>query len=512
MKKTIVSFGVAIALVLSFAMAAMPAQAQVGNELGIDWSTTFTIQNLGTSGATGSILFYDQTGTNPVNTLSLTAPTTLDPAGGEIPADGSRAYLVADIPATQGGGFDGSAVVESTQELSVIYNVVGVGGGLTYYGSGSGFDTGATEIGLPLVQRQPNAGFDTWFVVQNISAEEATVEAEFLPASVGVAYTTPTVNIPPYASYKFSTADLAANITDDATTGRFVGSVTVRSTNDKELVAAVNQTGTQAGGNRVVNTYGSFSPAEAGTSLNLPLIQESNAGFVSGISIQNVGTVTTTITIEFTPAEFGTTPTPSSYDFTDIGPGEGVNFNTFVPGDFGTNVGQRYVGSATVTTSPASEIVGVVNQNRLAGYDLASEPGGVGTSYEGFAPADATTNVSAPLLMSDNGGFFTSINCQNTTGNNTTISVAFTPNTVANGFQPTDVTNEPLDGDGTFVRIQANQDGFGTGTGVGASPTRYIGGATITAGEPIVCVINQVSLPGTGGDSFLTYNGINFTP
>jgi hypothetical protein len=74
------------------------------------------------------------------------------------------------------------------------------------------------------------------------------------------------------------------------------------------------------------------------------------------------------------------------------------------------------------------------------------------------------------------------------------------------------VTNEPLDGDGTFVRIQANQDGFGTGTGTGASPTRYIGGATITAGEPIVCVINQVSLPGTGGDSFLTYNGINFTP
>jgi hypothetical protein len=511
--KTIVSVGAAIALVLSFAVAAIPAQAQVGNELGIDWSTTFTIQNLGTSGATGSILFYDENGST-IQTVSLTAPSNKDADGGEIPAGGSRAYVVADIPDTQSGGFDGSAVVESTQELAVIYNVQGNvynPSATNYYGSGPGFDTGATEIGLPLVQRQPVPGFDTWFVVQNISAEEATVEAEFVPATAGVAYTTTPVNIPAYASRKFSTAELSSSIVDGD--GRFVGSVTVRSTDEpgKELVAVVNQTGTLATGNRVVNTYGAFTPAEAEDTLNLPLVQEANAGFRSGISIQNVGTVTTTVTLTFNQATRGTTPNPNVFTFEDVAPGDGVNFNTFREDQFGAgNVNVRYVGSATVTTNPPSEIVGIVNQNRFAGT-VAEEPTGVGTSYESFAPSSATTHVSAPLIMSNNGGFYTSINCQNTTSTDTTISITYTENAQDNGFQPTDVTGEELLGDGSFVRSQAVVDNFGSGTESGGEK-RYVGGATIEAGQPIVCVINQQSFPATAGDTFLTYNGINFTP
>jgi hypothetical protein len=84
---------------------------------------------------------------------------------------------------------------------------------------------------------------------------------------------------------------------------------------------------------------------------------------------------------------------------------------------------------------------------------------------------------------------------------------------VGNGFQPENITGEalPARADGAVTIFQAERNGFGSGftSGTG-SPTRYVGSATITATQPVVCVVNQQSFPATTGDTFLTYNGINF--
>jgi len=84
---------------------------------------------------------------------------------------------------------------------------------------------------------------------------------------------------------------------------------------------------------------------------------------------------------------------------------------------------------------------------------------------------------------------------------------------VPNGFEPSDITGEtlPARADGAVTIFQAGRDGFGSGftSGTG-SETRYVGSATISANQPIVCVVNQQSFPASTGDTFLTYNGINF--
>ncbi|NJO84846.1 MAG: hypothetical protein HC828_20170 [Blastochloris sp.] len=113
--------------------------------------------------------------------------------------------------------------------------------------------------------------------------------------------------------------------------------------------------------------------------------------------------------------------------------------------------------------------------------------------------------------MSSNGGFATALQCQNTTTTATTLNVDYSPNVVANGFQPTNVASEALPAGGVVTIFQAGRDGFGPGNFSGSSAEgRYVGSATITAGQPIVCVVNQQALPGATGDTFLTYNAINF--
>jgi hypothetical protein len=507
MKKVIVSFSVAVAMLISFAWAAPQAHAQVGTALNINWSSSFQVQNLSdTSAASGQILFYAPDGSQP-SSLPLE-----DANGNPIPAGASVTYNAILINQAPGAGFDGSAVIVSDTEVAAILNIAGTANdtGIGYNGSASGISQGASSVGLPLVQRQPGAGFDTWFVVQNAGDATTNVTATFSPASdaqgdpIGESYTPDPVSLEPGASTMFNTETLANNI--EGTAGRFVGSVTVTSDNNEELAVIANQTGTMVGRDRVVNTYGGFGSGS--TTLSLPLIQNANAGFFTGVAVQNVSeTESADVTVSFSDNRPGLPASPPA-DITDtLQPGESLAFNTAVVIGPLTDPNNRYVGAATVTTS-GGEIVAVVNQNRGVSTE---EPAGVGTSYEGFSTAGATQNASAPLLMSSNAGFVTSIQCQNTTGTAGTLDITYAPNVVDNGFQPTNVVDEALPANGSATIFQANRNDFGPGNlTAGDAEGRYVGSGTISADVPIVCVVNQQALPGTNGDTFLTYNAINY--
>ena len=441
----------AVVLLLVLAFAAVPnvgAQAQGG----LTYTSGVQVQNLGSATANITITFYNQDGTQAGN-LS-------DTIGGSS----SKTYFpVQGVSA----GFNGSAVVSSDQPVAAIMNLLANNG--AYAGSATGLTAGSTNVGIPLIMRN-NGGFSTWFNVQNTGTTATTVTVSYKPAGVGNV-ATEQATIQPGAAKTFD------QFTNTSLGDKFVGSASVSS--DQPVAVMVNQVG--VGSVKSLLTYDGF--AAGSTSVSLPLIMANNSGFFTGISVQNVGSAATTVTIDYGPNTAGTFD-PANETFT-LQPGEGRPVL-----QSGAAWTSRYVGSATVTAD--QPLVAVVNQLRTGAQ--------VGTAYEGFNPTNLTTKVSIPLLMANNGGFSTGLQCQNAGTSAITIDIDYSANT-AGSFNPADVTGLPI-APGASVTVLQSGPAFGT--------NRYVGGATVTAnGGNVACIVNQLG-SNTAADQFLTYDGINF--
>jgi hypothetical protein len=433
----------------------LPASAQT-----ITWTSGFQVQNLNST-AQASILisYYNQDGTQPAGT----------PVSDVIPAMGSKTYF----PIHAAEGFNGSVVVESDQPVVAIANSIGSTDTTAnfYWASTESFDAGSQEVSLPLIMRA-NAGFSTWFNVQNAGSTDATVSVEYIPGSSGSAYTEPPVIIKPGASHTFPQADLAA-LGD-----KFVGSAVITS-NNVPVVATVMQVGA-----KTMLGYNGFTGGGS-TQVSLPLIMSNNNGFFTGIQVQNVGTAQTVVTVDY-GTNIGGTFNPAN-DTATLDPGESATFlqNT---GQFLT---PKYVGSATITSS-AQPVVAIVNQLKP----------GRGTAYDGFDSAAATASVSAPLIQyNPSGGWFTGFQVMNVGGSPVDITVDYGANT-AGTFNPSSETATIASGD-SYNSLQNTAAWIACG--------KYIGSATVTAsaGGQIVMIVNQLR-GNTGKDTFMTYNGFNY--
>jgi len=440
---------VLLIVVLLSTLLVLPASAQ-----SITWTSGFQVQNLSsTTAASILIYYYNQDGTEAVTPVS----DSIDPMS-------SKTYYPIQAPE----GFNGSVVVESTEPVVAIANTLG--NNPQYMASTESFSSGATEVNLPLVMRA-NAGYDTWFNVQNAGASDATVTVEYVPGSAGSAYTEPSVIIKPGASHTYDQSGLAAIGT------KFVGSAII--TSDQPVVATVMQVG------QIYKNMMGYNGFTAGsTTVSMPLIMSNNSGFYTGYQVQNVGSAATTVTINY-GANIAGTFSPAD-DTATLDPGESMTFlqNT---GQFATD---KYVGSATITAS--EPVVAIVNQVSLGAVAL-------GTAYNGVDPAAATNQISAPLIMANNSGFYTGVQVMNVGGSAVQVTVDYGPN-IAGTFNPADevVTIQPGD---SYNSIQ--NSGVWTGN-------KYVGSLTVTAasGSQLVMIVNEF-LPGST-DSFMTYNGFNY--
>lgn len=456
----------------------------------IVFTTGFQVQNLSGSTANIEVQFYNATGPEG-------SAFTDDIAG-----DGSKTYFPLDGQGDRPSvpeGFEGSAIITSDQPVAAILNILGgedTTNNQRYGGSISGISEGSSSVTLPLVQRQPGAGFDTWFAVQNVGDSSTTATITFVPADDADGNPrgqehTETRTIPPGSAVTIDTEALASSIENDD--GIFVGGVQVTAGSGGLLAAAANQTGGIGAGRSTLLSYGGF-PAGSNT-VSLPLVQNANAGFLSGIAIQNTSTTASaSVTIDYGPNTANNPAFTPTDETIELGPGEGVTRNTGVV--FGAT--SQYVGAATVTSTGAPVVV-VVNQLKSTGVS-------VGSSYNGVDPADATDKVSAPLILSTP-AFFTGFQCQNVGDAATTISVEFGPNTLeGETVVPPDATSDTLD-PGESYRLLQSQTALGNPV-----EDRYRGSATFTStsGEPIACIVNELVNPATLGDQFLTYNGASF--
>jgi hypothetical protein len=437
-------------VVLLSTLFVLPASAQ-----SITWTSGFQVQNLsGTTAASIIVYYYNQNGT-----------LAIDPVMDSIPAMSSKTYY----PIHAADGFNGSVVVESTEPVVAIANTLG--NNPQYMASTESFAGGATAVNLPLIMRA-NSGYYTWFNVQNAGQADATVTVQYIPGSSGTGYSEPAVVIKPGASHTFNQRDLAA------LGAKFVGSAVISS--DVPVVATVMQVG-----ETFKNMMGYNGFTAGSTTVSLPLIISNNNGFYTGYQVQNVGNAATDVTVTY-GTNIGGAFAPAPENAT-LQPGQSMTFlqNT---GQFAS---PKYIGSATITTS-GQPVVAIVNQVLMSGVVL-------GTAYNGFDPAAATNQVSAPLIMANNSGFYTGIQVMNVGTSAVQITVDYGPN-IAGTFNPPNEVATIQPGD-SYNSIQ--NSGAWTGN-------KYIGSMSVTAaaGSQIVMIVNEY-LP-SSTDTFMTYNGFNY--
>jgi len=449
-----------IAIVLAMLLSAFGASTTFAQG-GLTYQSGVQVANLESAAATIYLYYYRQDGTLAIDAVQDT-----------IPASGSKTYF----PIQAAGGFNGSLVIQSDKKLAAIANLVT--SDFKFSASTTSFDAGATSVSLPLVMCN-NSGFFTFFNVQNAGQTDASVEINYVPGSKGSAYTENAV-IKPGAAASFDQSTICA--THLGTT--FVGGATI--TSDQPVVATVMQL--NAGSFPVLMGYNGFTGGS--TSVALPLVMANNSGYYTGIQVQNAGSVSTEVTIDYSPNGYGTF-NPANEVFT-LAPGASA---TYIQSG-GKWAGQgRYVGGAVITNSASQPLVAIVNQVNAIAAGQA-----LGTAYEGFDPSKATANINAPLVMANNSGYYTGIQVQNVgAAACASVTVDYTPNTVSGStFQPTDETFSLAAG-ASATKIQSG----------GQWTAKYIGSAIITApGCSIVAIINQVATKTY--DAFMTYDGFNY--
>ena len=414
----------------------------------LTYSSGFQVQNLSATTANIQIKYYDQGGT------VVASPNDT------IPANSSKTYFPIHAPSP----FNGSVIIESDQQVVAIVNAVGDG---TYFASTTGFSSGSTSINLPLLMKG-NAGFDTWFNVQNTGTAGTIVTVTYS----GIA-TPDTATIPPGASATFNQAT-NANLPNG-----FVGSATVTNTGGQPIVASVMQVGT--GSTKAMLGYNSFSSGSQ--EIKAPLVMANNSGFFTGIQVMNVGSAPTNVTITYGANTQGSLA-PTADTCTNLAVGQSCTKL-----QLGGQWASTYVGGATITNSAAQNLVAIVNQLSLVGQ---------GSAYEGFNPGAAGTSVVAPLVMANNSGFFTGIQVQNVGIGNCDIGVTYGPNT-AGTFTPANESFAGLAAGSSHTFIQT-----------GASwPSTYLGSATITgfgATCKVASIVNELAFG--AGDLFMTYQAL----
>jgi len=293
------------------------------------FNTWFNVQNAGSADANVTVTYAPMVrGGVPIGN-SYTETAVIKPGA-------AHTFDQAGLSAL-GSRFVGSATVTSNQAIVATCNQVG-GTTLLAYDSFAG---GSTKASFPLVNAM-NAGYKTGIQILNIGTQDTSVTVHYAwdPAKGSGTVPDETQTIPAHGSAQFAW---------NWFTTRFVGSgiVSVNSAS-QPLVAVVNQL------NQITNkgaSYNAFDPDSAGVTnqVSFPLVMAKNSGYGTSVTVQNVGSSSTTVNVTYT--------------------GSGV-----VSGPFTLAVGEsktigqdplfasRYVGSANAVASAGGKIVGMCNE------------------------------------------------------------------------------------------------------------------------------------------------------
>jgi len=458
----------------------------------VQYNTGIQVQNLDNTLATVAFTFYPTAG-SPIN------------AADTINALSSKTYFPLNSLGV-GAGFAGSAVVASDRNIRAVVNQLGTLSGVTYLATTNGFLQGQTQVNLPLIMCQNN-NYNTWFSVQNAGTANADFYVSYYGGGSTPVATDTALSVPPGAARVFD--QTPGSTTKHCGSGGglpappFVGSAIVTST--QPIVAAVMQLNTV--NFRTLLGYNGFTSDS--NEIALPLVMANNSGFFTGIQVQNADTVPVNVQITYGPDTVAPFFTPAAENFT-LAPGASKTVLQSGPSPANGSVNNWtfssagvYVGSAVVTAT--GRIVAIVNQLRTTGTPVA-------TAYEGFDPATATAQASAPLIMANNSGYFTGIQVQNADTVPVNVQITYGPDTVAPFFTPAAENFTLAPGASKTVLQSGPSPANGSvNNWTFSSAGVYVGSAVVTATGKIVAIVNQLRAGTvTGGDTFATGQAFNY--
>jgi len=440
----------------------------------VSYQSGFQIRNLTSGTATITISFY-----NPDGTVALAVDD-------EVPGDATNTYFPLDSSHLKGGtlpsGFKGSVVIASDTPVASMSNLVGYDSANApiSYASFSASFAGANTLSLPLLMKA-NYGYNTFFAIQNTGTG---------PTDITVTYSDGTVvtktAVPASASATFEQAS------ETHTASVFSASVT----SGEPVAATVVEVGP--------NTLFSYSGFTAGaTNPMMPLVNENNYGYFTGVQIQNLGASDTDVTVSYSPGLAGT----ACLETRTVPAGKSATFaqgvftasdpNGSAPKANTCTLGQQFVGAGKVTANTASmPLVAVVNQLNPA----TTAP--KGAAYMGFNPADGKAKIVYPLIMDRNFGYFTSWSIANVSETET----------VAKADLVCTVTGTDISGAAVTKTFSPDADivpgASWTLNHINVIANRFVGGATCVSADANDKLVGSANQLATGPiDSFLVYEG-----
>ncbi len=466
----------ALVLVLLVVLVAVPLAAAQGGGV---WDSSFTIINLGSADATVHVTFYDENG-NEYNPTDLGGGTSNDFT---LPAGESKEILVFLIPAAQlPDGHAYSVVISADQPIAVIANLTNTvyspAQSPSFSGSYSGFeDVGQTAVYMPAIVENYYE-WDSHVSMQNLTGGELDITIEFFTEGTNhVCHTEGPHTTPAYSSWHLD-IDPDVDLTGcDTNSDGYNGSAKVSAAGPIAVVD--NQTADIYG---MTATYRGFTPDQATDVYYVPALYYLYYNWFSSINIQNVGTVTTTVTVDYSDgAADGTC---------DLSPGESCLLIQLLES------GHDPKFSAVIQAADPSAKLVVVAQ---AGTTVESALNQA-FAYEGFAAGGTTFGL--PLTMDMYYGWFTSFTVQNIGSADVNIEYTYAPDPSV-GFAGATCTAGPITPGANLEIVQIADPCVDL-------PAGYHGGVTVTGSGDIIVIVSQNNveqMTARPGDWSMSYDG-----
>jgi hypothetical protein len=439
----------------------------------------FTVQNQDTVNAANvTIRFYWAEGTPGAGTVAHTITDVID-------AGKSKTWFTPSVPGLP-DGFIGSVVVESDRPVAAIVNTQtpsGTGSSASNpnrVGTASGVLEAQTGTNMYVTQIMKGYyGWGSYIAVQNTTGDTASVTVRYYDAA-GAQVATNSQSLHPYSTYVFrqeSEAGLPAG---------YAGSAKVES--NKAVAVICNYY--NAGTSDATAQFHSYNGLGGGaTKLYAPRIVKDYYGYQSGLKVQNVGTVGTVITVQYTFG--GATYTQTS---PSIGPGQAWGPYMGSPAQVPELAGVAGSGSATFTSS-GQPIAATVNEdNRSMGR---------GVTYNAFLDGSATSALLFPQITSKYYGYCSGVQIMNVTAAPHSCTVTYS----MAGRADVTVATGTIGAGESWSQFAPNVPGMTidfNGAAVVACDGNFVGIANMSHRNDI-----DTRWPMNYGDNFTTYNGIN---
>lgn len=257
----------------------------------------------------------------------------------------------------------------------------------------------------------------------------------------------------------------------------FQGSMVISS--DKKVAAIANVL------NSTLTAGASYVAAGSGaTEVQLPLLMKDNGGFTTWYAVQNTGTGTANVSVQYSD---GTT----------------ANFDLPVNGSKVVYQSQE--------NHPQKVFSAVITSNQPVVASAIEESSAVMFAYSGFTASSNSNEPVMPLINANNSGYVTGIQIQNTGGSSTDVTVSYTPSSAGQGCTETQTI---ASGESkTFALLAFNNDSNAfTENCVGGQ--KFVGSAKVTnntGDQPLAVIVNQLGPNNSNGEAYSGFNAATAT-